>query len=213
MKALHLDLGEKAFVHPTAVVEGCDLGAWTEIGPGAVVIETVLGDYSYMMEETSASYSTIGKFCSIASHACINPGNHPLGKAALHHFTYRSRLFRLSSDDDEAFFDWRRGHPVILENDVWIGHGAVILPGVRIGSGAAIGAGAVVSHDVEPFTVVAGVPAKPIRRRFDEATSSALMRIRWWDWSRDLLSERLPDFRSLSAEEFVKKYDLEADLA
>jgi serine acetyltransferase len=83
----------------------------------------------------------------------------------------------------------------------------VVLPGVKIETGAAVGAGAVVSRDVEPYTVVAGIPAKPIRRRFDQETIDAMMRIEWWNWSHEELKARLDDFRRLSGEEFAGKYD------
>ncbi len=93
-----------------------------------------------------------------------------------------------------------------IGHDVWIGHSAIVLPGVTIGTGAAIGAGAVVTKDVAPFTVVAGVPAKVIRRRVSEETEAALMRIQWWNWSREQLKKTLGDFRTLDADEFVWKY-------
>lgn len=172
-----------------------------------MIVESTLGDYSYLMEESSATYTAIGKFCNIASHACLNPGNHPLWRASLHHFTYRSRSYDLSLEDDHDFFRWRRAHRVVLGHDVWIGHGAVVLPGVKIGTGAAVGAGAVVTRDVEPYTVIAGVPAEPIRRRFDQETIDAMMRIEWWNWSHEELKARLDDFRRLSGEEFAKKYE------
>jgi len=137
----------------------------------------------------------------------INPGNHPLSKAALHHFTYRSVMYGLGEADDNAFFDWRRAHKVAIGHDVWIGHGAIILPGVTIGTGAAIGAGAVVAKDVAPFTVVAGVPARTIRRRVSKGTEAALMHIRWWDWSQEQLRAALDDFRGLCANDFAHKYE------
>ena len=101
-------------------------------------------------------------FCSIAAHVRINPGNHPLDRVALSHFTYRSSAYGLGPDD-AAFFDWRRSHRVVLGNDVWIGHGAVVLPGVTIGDGCVIGAGSVVTRDVPANCVAAGVPCKVIR--------------------------------------------------
>jgi UDP-3-O-[3-hydroxymyristoyl] glucosamine N-acyltransferase len=83
-----LKLGEDPWIDPTAIVKDSSLGAWTLVGPGAMVMESSLGDYSYLMEDSSITYAAIGKFCNIASHACINPGNHPLWRASLHHFIY-----------------------------------------------------------------------------------------------------------------------------
>jgi phosphonate metabolism protein (transferase hexapeptide repeat family) len=200
-------LSEKPLVHKTAVVNDCQLGAWVSIGARTTMIETIFVDYSYVCNDCQIIYAEIGKFCSIASHARINPGNHPLNRAALHHFTYRSISYSLAETDDSAFFDWRRAHKVIIGHDVWIGHSAILLPGVTIGTGAAIGAGAVVTKDVAPFTVVAGVPAKVIRRRVSEEAEAALMRIQWWNWSRQQLRAALHDFRVLNAVDFTRKYD------
>lgn len=199
-------LSEKPLIHATAVVRDCQLGIWTAVGARTRMIETIFGDYSYITNDSGIIYAETGKFCSIASHTQINPGNHPLNRPALHHFTYRSISYGLSETDDSAFFDWRRSHKVTIGHDVWIGHSAIVLPGVTIGTGAAIGAGAVVTKDVAPFTVVAGVPAKVIRRRVSEETEAALMRIQWWNWSREQLKKTLGDFRTLDADEFVWKY-------
>jgi serine acetyltransferase len=96
---------------------------------------------------------------------------------------------------------------VRLGNDVWIGHGAVVLPGVSIGDGAAVGAGAVVSKDVPPFAVAIGVPARVARFRFAPPIVAALQRIAWWNWPHVRLAEALADFRTLGAEDFCRKYD------
>ncbi|MGD8389295.1 MAG: acetyltransferase [Desulfobacteraceae bacterium] len=200
-------------VHSTATIMDSELGAWTEVGERASLVETVLGDYSYVERDTQVIYTHIGKFCSIASGVRINPGNHPLGRAALHHFTYRSRGYCLSGSDDEAFFQWRRSHPVRLGHDVWIGHGAVVLPGRKIGTGAAVGAGTVVTHDVPPFTIVAGVPGTPVRERFPRRVQKGLLRIAWWDWSWEQLRRALEDFQTLEAEAFVEKYDTAPKIA
>ncbi|MGD8649030.1 MAG: hypothetical protein PVH85_02430 [Desulfobacterales bacterium] len=108
---------------------------------------------------------------------------------------------------DEQFFDWRRQSRVVLGHDVWIGHAAVIMPGVTLGTGVAVGAGAVVTKNVPPFTVVTGIPAKPIRERFAKHIQQALLRIGWWNWEHDRLHATLSDFRRLDAAEFVRKYD------
>jgi len=198
-------LGDQPCVHPTARVKDSSLGAWCEVQERTKLTETVMGDYSYICGDGEVIYTDIGKFCSIASPVRINPGNHPLDRAALHHFTYRSDMFNLGEDDPD-FFDWRRQSKVTIGNDVWIGHGVTVMPGVSIGDGAAIGSGAVVTRDVEPFTVVVGVPAKAVRKRFDDETIAGLQALRWWDWSPDMLRERMGDFRRLGAAEFVEKY-------
>src|SRR5262245_52211633 len=135
-------LSEEPRIDPTAHVRQSKLGAWTSVGARTTIAETSFGDYSYVVNDSSIIYADIGKFCSIAAHTRINPGNHPLERAALHHFTYRSLSYQLGPADDEAFFEWRRRHQVAMGNDVWIGHGAVILPGVTLGDGAAVGGGA-----------------------------------------------------------------------
>lgn len=199
-------LGLEPRIDPTARVHKSQLGVYTSVGPRTSIGETTFGDYSYVVNDCSIMYAEIGKFCSIAAHTRINPGNHPMWRAALHHFTYRSESYGFNVEDDHEFFDWRRAHKVVLGNDVWIGHGAVILPGVKIGTGAGIGAGAVVSKDVLPFAIVGGVPAKLIRYRFDERAQEQLLELAWWDWPREKLEVALPDLRVLSAEEFVEKY-------
>ena len=199
-------LSPTPFIDPSAQVSGCRLGAWTEIGPRCLVSDSTMGDYAYAINDCEIAYARIGNFCSLASHVRVNPGNHPLARAALHHFTYRSEQFDMGSDDRD-FFNWRKTHAVTLGHDVWIGHGAVILPGVTIGTGAAIGAGAVVSKDVPEFAVAAGVPAKVLRRRFPAGIREALLRIQWWHWPHDTLRRRIHDFRTLDIETFVAKYD------
>jgi phosphonate metabolism protein (transferase hexapeptide repeat family) len=194
-------------IDPTAEVKKSALGKWTAVGARTLVTETIVGDYSYVMNDCDLIYTEIGKFCSIASHTRINPGNHPLWRATLHHFTYRSLSYRLGAEDEDDFFNWRRSHKVIIEHDVWIGHGAILLPGVRIGIGAAIGAGAVVTKDVPPFTIVTGAPAKVLRRRVSSEVEAALMLVRWWEWPHERISDALEDFRKLDAAAFAAKYD------
>jgi len=170
-------LGEQPCVHPTARVKDTSFGAWCEVQERTKLTETVMGDYSYICGDGEVIYTDIGKFCSIASHVRINPGNHPLDRAALHHFTYRSEMFELGEDDPD-FFDWRRQSKVTIGNDVWIGHGVTVMPGVSIGDGAAIGSGAVVTRDVEAFTVVVDGPAKALRKRVDDECVAGLQAAR-----------------------------------
>ena len=199
-------LGVEPAIDPTAHVRDCTLGIYTMVGPNTFMNESRFGDYSYVMQHCAIEWADIGKFCSIAASTRINPGNHPMWRAALHHFTYRSKAYGFHLEDDTEFFAWRKAHGVVLGDDVWMGHGSTILPGVKIGTGAGIGAGAVVSKDVPPFAIVGGVPAKVIRFRFEKNVQEKLLNLAWWDWPHEKLESALPDFRKLGAEEFAEKY-------
>jgi phosphonate metabolism protein (transferase hexapeptide repeat family) len=200
-------LGEVPLIHDGAVVVDCELGVYTEVGRGTAMSHSRFGDYSYITWDCHVAGSDIGKFCSIAAHVRINPGNHPVWRASQHHFSYRSRQFGFAESDDAEVFAWRRDNAVTLGHDIWIGHGVTLLAGVTVGTGAVVGAGAVVSKNVAPYSIVAGVPARPIRTRFPAAIAERLQALAWWDWSHDRLRAALPDFRALSAEAFLEKYE------
>jgi len=191
----------------TASVRGCQLGAYTEVGARTILLEVTMADYSYVVNDSQVTYTTIGKFCSIAAMTRINPGNHPMHRASQAHFTYRASSYFPGESDDADFFAWRRGHHVHIGHDVWIGHGAVILPGRSIGTGAVVAAGAIVTKDVPAYTIVAGNPARPVRRRFSETIAGRLAELTWWDWDHETLRRALPDFRKLDVERFLDKYE------
>lgn len=199
-------LDEAPAVHESAIVRDSTLGRYTEIGARTTIFETEFGDYSYIVHDGSIIYASVGKFCSIAAFARINPGNHATWRASQHHYTYRSRQYGFELDDDSEFFEWRRSNKVVIGHDVWIGHGAVVMPGVEIGHGAVVGSSAVVTKDVAPYAMVAGVPARVIKRRHSEALAERLIALAWWDWDHETLGATLSDMRALSAEAFVEKY-------
>lgn len=187
-------LSEKPDIASDARVTDCELGGYTEVAAGAQLTETTLDAYSYVMERCDIIYTNIGKFTNIASDVRINPGNHPMEWVSQHHFLYRCRLYGFKEEDNEPFFDWRRRQRVTIGHDCWIGHKAIIMAGVTIGNGAVVAAGAVVTKDVAPYTIVAGVPAKQVSKRFPKQIWQALEEIEWWDWDHATLKERLDNF-------------------
>lgn len=197
---------EAPAIHPTASVRDTTFGRFNEVGARTKIAECSFGDYAYVVQDAEIIYTTVGPFCSIAAQTRINPGNHPLDRVILNHVSYRSSAYGLGPDD-AGFFDWRRSKPVVLGPDVWIGHGAIVLPGVTLGTGAAVGAGAVVTKDVPDFGIVVGNPARLLRFRFPPEICAALLRIAFWTWDHATLAARLPDVRTLSAENFCRVYD------
>lgn len=138
----------------------------------------------------------IGKYCSLAcgttficSGAC-----HSFDPLSTYPFVIENSVWELPPEDyvvDTKI--WNVKEPTIVGNDVWFGYKSLIMPGVKIGDGAIIGTRSVVTHDIEPYTVVAGAPARVIRKRFDDDTIAKLMEIRWWDLPDDDVRKIAPD--------------------
>lgn len=138
----------------------------------------------------------IGKFCSIACGAkfLFNSANHTLASLSTYPFPLFFEEWELEKKNvTEA---WDNKGDIMIGNDVWIGYEAVILAGVMIGDGAILGTRAVVMKDVPPYTIVGGVPAKPIKKRFDDETIAQLLRLKWWDWSEEKIAQNIQVIKS-----------------
>lgn len=200
-------LSEEPFIHPDCIVQDCTFGRYVEIGAGSRVLNAHLDDYSYCDRMAEIANAKIGKFSNIAAFTRIGATDHPMDKASLHHFLYRSMDYWDDAEPDEAFFAHRKSRLAHIGHDTWIGHGAMIKPEVTLGHGSVVASGAVVTKDVPPYMIVAGIPAKPLRARFPEKVAERLMALAWWDWEHARLRAALEDFRSLSAEAFLEKYE------
>ena len=143
----------------------------------------------------------IGKFCSIACSAkfLFNSGNHKM--ASLSTYTFPLFFEEWDLEKENVAQAWDQKWDIIIGNDVWIGYEAVVLSGVTIGDGAVIGCRAVVTKDIPPYTIVGGVPAKPIRKRFDEETIKELQKIKWWDWTEEKIAGKIPAIQAGDLEE------------
>jgi len=196
-------LGPEPTIHDPVRLTDSEAGAWTEIRPHCRLHESTIGDYTYLMDRVQLDYASVGKFGSVATADRLGPTNHPMERPTAHHFTYRAQWYDLG-EDDESVFEWRADQPVEVGHDVWIGHGAIVLPDVTIGNGAVVGAGAVVTEDVDPYTVVAGVPAERTGRRFSAEVAAKIEATEWWHWDHDTLRNRLESFRDI--EQFLSRY-------
>ena len=133
----------------------------------------------------------MGKFCSIACGAkfLFTSANHTQKSLSTYPFPIFFDEWDLDVEDITSA--WDRKGDIIIGNDVWIGYEAVIMSGVTIGDGAIIGARSVVTKDIPPYTIVGGVPARQIRRRFSEETIAALLELKWWNWPREKIARKI----------------------
>lgn len=138
----------------------------------------------------------IGKFCSIACGAkfLFTSGNHSL--KSLSNYTFPVFYEEWELDSSKICDAWDNKGNIVIGNDVWVGYEAVIMSGVKIGNGAIIGTRAVVTKDVPPYTIVGGVPAKPIRSRFDDTIIKKLEALRWWDWDSEKIRRSISAIQS-----------------
>ncbi len=198
---------DEPFLHPEVTLHGdISLGRYVEIGRNGRITNAAIGDYGFCDRYVDIANADIGKMASIAAFARIGAVDHPLERAVLSHFTYRSNDYWDDAEPDDTVFARRRARRVTIDHDVWIGAGAQIKPEVTMGIGSVAAAGALVTKDVPSFWIVAGLPAKPLRRRFPDAICDGLEQLALWDWDHDTLRARLDDLRALSAEQILERY-------
>lgn len=172
----------------------CDVGAHTY--------------FAHSTHITGKKYVHIGKYCSFANGVCIGVANHPYNILTTHPFVYMDNDIQLYGNMPvEKDYRVKRDEPkhTYIGNDVWIGHNATIIAGVKIGDGAIIGAGAVVTKDVEPYSIVGGVPAKHIKYRFSQDIINDLLEVKWWDLPYKFVA-KLPFADVKKCIEIIKEY-------
>jgi virginiamycin A acetyltransferase len=188
---MHMRVG---FLKPLVTAENIEIGDFTYYddpdGPDKFQEKCVLHHYPFIGDRL-----IIGKFCAIAEGArfIMNGANHVMSGFS----TYPFNIFGHGWEEDFDETRWKRElrGDTVLGNDVWIGMEALILPGVSIGDGAVVAAKAVVAHDVPPYAVAAGNPAKVVKMRFDKRTVDRLLSIAWWDWPVDKITRNLNAIR------------------
>ena len=180
-------------------IPGCD--AVTYVRPTLKNPNIIVGDFTYSCDVDFESHVThhydfygdkliIGKFCQIAAgvNFVMNGANHQMNAVS----TYPFYIFEGWAQDPPSMEDLPNKGDTVVGNDVWIGQNATILPGVHIGDGAIIGLGSVVGCDVEPYSIVAGNPARLIRKRFDDELIELMLKFRWWDKPIEEINSLIP---------------------
>lgn len=175
-----------------ARVEYSQISKYSKIWRGAVVVHSTVDDYSYVGPKARLIHVNVGKFCSI-SDCIIGMGSHPLNHLSTSSiFTSPNNGTGCSWTKQSFYNEYKTTN---IGDDVWIGTRAIIMPGVTIGNGAVVGAGAVVTRDVPPYAIVGGVPAKVIRYRFDIDTIGKLTKANWWELDAETLKQNIKLFQ------------------
>jgi virginiamycin A acetyltransferase len=167
-----------------------------------------IGEYSYggvTIHSWGRAKLRIGKFCAFANCVIELRGNHPMNHVSTYAFPAFVDDWPVTDPLKRVDVEWVNKRDVVIGNDVWIGNGATILAGVTIGDGAVVGTCSVVAADVAPYAIVAGNPARLIRKRFDDETIRRLLEIRWWDWPHDKIAANM---HIISSDNVAKLFEL-----
>jgi acetyltransferase-like isoleucine patch superfamily enzyme len=159
-------------------LKGVSIGYNNFISSNTKLVDVEIGDFSYVSNNSQLINAEIGKFCSIGDGVKIGLGFHPTERVSTHPSFYSNNKIFKCFADSVSFKEYR---PTIVGNDVWIGSNVMIFGGVKIGDGAILAGGAIITKDVEPYTIVGGNPAKLIKHRFDADVVKKLLDFKWWD--------------------------------
>jgi acetyltransferase-like isoleucine patch superfamily enzyme len=190
--------------------DSVDIDGLSRLAPGARVShhaslrDSTVGPYTSIGRFSKLAFVDLGAFCSIAWDVTLGAVSHPLTHASSHAFPY--------APEAGGFVDERSQHVerARLGCDVWVGCNAVVVPSVEIGHGAVIAATAVVTRDVEPYAIVAGVPAQQVGRRFTDEQIARLLDVAWWDWPAPVLRRTTPLFQKPLDEATLEQLEHEA---
>lgn len=170
----------------TAIISNSKISSKAAISGKTRFYDSKIDDYSYIGRNGLIMNTEIGKYCSIADDCKIGCAEHPIEWVSTSPVFHKGRnILRKNFNQIE----YKTNKRTIIENDVWIGNNVLIKAGIRVGNGAIIGMGSIVTKDVEPYSIIAGVPAKKIRDRFSEENKKALLDTKWWEWSDEIIEK------------------------
>lgn len=201
---INSSIGVNSSILRYSFIDKSIIGNYCKIYNNSYIFKTSIDDYSYINMYSTVMRAKIKKFTSIASHVYIGPTPHPLNKVATHPFIFLREFGEFIEMDDLEVCTLREQSKTEIGNDVWIGQGVTIMPNIKIDDGAVVGAGSVVTKNVGAYEVVAGVPAKLIKKRFNEHQIEKLKQLKWWEWQRKEIISRIKDFNNIDV--FIEKY-------
>ena len=205
-KVVNSILGERTTIGDYSQIGDCKFAENVTIQRNAMIYSTEVGRYSYTGKNFVAWHADIGAFCSLSWNVSIGGANHDYRRATTHSFLYAPEY---GIFENEAGYN-RFTDKCSIGNDVWIAANACICRGVSIGNGAVVAAGTVVTHDVEPYTIVAGVPAKPIKKLFSNEIIQLLNESEWWKLPVDIIKENFHLFNQVQTIESAEEiYNLQ----
>lgn len=195
-------IAETAKTYKDVKIVDTEIGSFSTVGDNSNLLKSKIADYvainrncvldksemgfgSYINQNTTLKNAIVGKFCCISWNVCLYGGSsHNYQVPSMYTAYHWKHIFGNSLDTRKE-----EKSKTVIGNDVWIGNGAIVINGVSVGDGAIIGAGAVVTKDVPPYSVVAGVPAKVIKMRFPDSIIERLMKVKWWNWPKEIIAQ------------------------
>lgn len=202
LKKVYRILFPKKMIGANTTIDDCKIDNFVKISEYSYFYKSSVKSYTYFARFNSVMNTNVGKFCSIGDFSIIGAGNHPIDFISTSPIFYSPHAqCGVTFSDDTYFEEMKKTN---IGNDVWIGAYSMIMSGVKVGDGAIIAAGSFVNKDVEPYAIVAGTPAKLIRKRFSDEEINQLLMLKWWDNSEQWLRDNFKFFHNKS--EFTSNF-------
>lgn len=201
-KVINCDLGIEVTVGEDSFVKDSTLGDKVQLNRRNFIVDSNIGCYTYTGMDTVIKHTDIGKFCSVSWGVMCGGAAHDYSHVATSPF-YQLKQFGFVDENEQVLSE-----TVQIGNDVWIGMNSTVLPGIKIGNGAIIGAGSVVTKDVPDYAIVVGNPAKILKYRFDKQIIESLLNINWWDLPKEVIKEHIDLFKGNLTLDVCKQLEL-----